>query len=676
VRKQGALPVLVLAAALALPAGAAAETHVVDLTSAVTNDELCSLSEAITASNDDVDVNPGSGPDCDDGTSGADTIQFDAAFNGETGDVISLAAPLPTITEELHIDGSDCDPGPAPKPCVEVAGTGAATVLTITATAPGSSLRGLAITNGTNGVTLSGAGSSITGSWFGVKLDGTTSSPNSSAGVLLGTAATGAVVGGTATEDRNVLYANPTNLIVAGTADVDVLGNWLGLLPDGSSGATAPTNNISLTEGAGAPATGTEIGAADSTTPGVCDLGCNAISRATGSGIFGSGSGSMMTTTIAGNFIGLDTTGTLDRGNNNGISLTGSSGTTIGGPTAASRNYIGGNANAGIIAPATASGVTIRNNFIGLAASGASGIPDGASGVELQTTAADVVVAGNRFGGDGTDPNQGVSLTAAASNSKVQGNTFGVGTGGENLALSSFGAGINISGSSHLIGGSGAGEGNVIGNVSAGVLLGDGASGNTIEGNLIGTTAAGADIGTTTGISAPAVVTPVTDNTIGGTTGASENVISNGVEGIEIALDGSDGNAILRNRGAGNSGLFLDLRDHVLSEASPGNGVGNTASGPNEGIQEPVVGSARRRQDRVKGTGAAGATVRVHRSFGPAGDAPNGLKKYLGKAVVGSAGGWRMNPAGTLKKGWTVSANQTDADGNSSEFALAKKTRR
>ena len=34
------------------------------------------------------------------------------------------------------------------------------------------------------------------------------------------------------------------------------------------------------------------------------------------------------------------------------------------------------------------------------------------------------------------------------------------------------------------------------------------------------------------------------------------------------------------------------------------------------------------------------------------------------------------HPAGKLKKGWVVSANQTEPDGDSSELALAKKTRR
>ena len=197
-------------------------------------------------------------------------------------------------------------------------GTGAATVLTVSSAAAGSSIRGLAITNGTNGVTLSAANASLTGSWLGVKLDGT-SDPNSTSGVLVGSAADGAVVGGTsATADRNVFYANPTNLTVAGTADADILGNWFGLLPDGSPGSVTPTNNISLTDGGG-PADGTEIGAPDATTPGVCDLGCNVISVPPAPASSAPEPTGDASTTIAGNFVGLDPTGTLNRGNNNGI---------------------------------------------------------------------------------------------------------------------------------------------------------------------------------------------------------------------------------------------------------------------------------------------------------------------------------------------------------------------
>ena len=665
------LPLLAVVAGLLWAPTAAAVTIQVDITpDNSTDDGFCTLREAITATNGNADVNgTDATADCDhDGGTGSDTITFGPGFDGS--DIIPLGSALPAITGTLAIEGAAGPNCPAaPAPCVEVQGDGTNDVITFSATS-GSSVRGLAVTNGQHGIFVSGAstGTKIAGNWLGVKLDGT-SDPNTN-GVQLSSSSSGTTVGGTAAADRNVFYANTNNLGMSFSDGNFVQGNWFGLLPDGTAGAVAPNFNIALVGSLADRANNNVIGVADATTPGVCDLGCNVISRASFDGIEldVTNAEGATNTTVVGNFIGLDPAGSADRGNGVGIAVGAADGTTIGGATAADRNYIAGNSK-GVEAKAGAADTTVRNNFSGLTAGGSAAVPDVFSGVDLVTVDPDTVVADNRFAGNGADPGQGLLLNNGASDVQVRGNTFGTGTGGEPLGFQL--AAINVNGGdNNVIGGTGLGEGNVIGNAPIGVQLSNTANDNTLIGNLIGTDAGGADIGNTSGV----LVGPGSMNTIGAGTAASENVISNSTgDAIRIALDGSDQNSIGRNRGSANGGLFIDLEETF---GSLGNGFGNTTSGPNAGIQEPVVTSARRRRDRVNGTGIPGATVRVYRAEATAGSAPTGLLKFLGEKVIGPAGTWKLNPAGRLKKGWVVSANQTEPDGDSSELALGKKARR
>jgi hypothetical protein len=90
------------------------------------------------------------------------------------------------------------------------------------------------------------------------------------------------------------------------------------------------------------------------------------------------------TTTVQGNFIGTDPSGTLDRGNGGiGIIVEDSSGQSpIGGASPAARNLISGNAGQGIY---TNRPVTVQNNFIGTQRDGVSPLGNGLSGLHLET---------------------------------------------------------------------------------------------------------------------------------------------------------------------------------------------------------------------------------------------------------------------------------------------------
>ena len=198
---------------------------------------------------------------------------------------------------------------------------------------------------------------------------------------------------------------------------------------------------------------------------------------------------------LAGNFIGIDPTGTIGRGNtSHAIEITSAS-NTIGGTTPAARNVISGSdlqqAQAGIhLTSSGATANTIQGNYIGTNAAGAASIPswfgilsESGGGHTIGGTAAGArnVVSGNS--------NTGVSLSS--SNNTVFGNFIGV-NATNTAPLPNGNQGLRIdSGSGNVIGGTGVNEPNVISfNGDIGVRIAFNGNntvrGNTIRGNVDG----------------------------------------------------------------------------------------------------------------------------------------------------------------------------------------------
>jgi trimeric autotransporter adhesin len=102
-------------------------------------------------------------------------------------------------------------------------------------------------------------------------------------------------------------------------------------------------------------------------------------------------------TTVAGNFIGTDATGTRDRGNTfDGIFASLLGVRTIGGPDPAARNVISANGRAGIVSNAQA---TVQGNYIGTASDGVSPLgnrtnPDADAAVVISSNSINSVVGG------------------------------------------------------------------------------------------------------------------------------------------------------------------------------------------------------------------------------------------------------------------------------------------
>lgn len=192
--------------------------------------------------------------------------------------------------------------------------------------------------------------------------------------------------------------------------------------------------------------------------------------------------------TVAGNFIGVDITGTNTLANLfNGVTLSSASSNLIGGALAAAGNVISGNSYYGIQLENGSLGNAIQGNYVGPDMTGARALKNSLSGIRIESAANLVGGAGlgNVVSGNGLD---GVMLVGpAASNNVVQGNLVGLAVGGA-AALGNGRAGVGISGApGNLIGGTG--TGNILAaNLDAGIYLtGAGASGNQILGNRIGT---------------------------------------------------------------------------------------------------------------------------------------------------------------------------------------------
>ncbi len=328
---------------------------------------------------------------------------------------------------------------------------------------------------------------------------------------------------------------------------------------------------------------------------------------------------------IEGNYIGTDTTGTADRGNDRfGVIVVGGAGAVIGGvgdiggTAVPRRNLISGNDLVGISVPASAAPTTIQGNFVGTNATGTAAIANSSNGVQIDG-------AGHQLGGPGSGEGNLISgngfgvVIQDGDNNTIEGNLIGTNASGSS-AVPNVHRGISLSANSlnNHIGGAAAGAGNVVsGNGGEGIVVGQAATGNVIQGNLIGTDATGAaDLGN----GQTGVVLTAPNNTVGGASAGARNVISgNGGMGVRLIATLTlptnstiQGNYIGTNAAGsaaiGNTSHGVDLAagsGTLLGGA--GAGEGNLISGNGaEGVQI-ASGTHTIRGNRI-GTNAAGTS--------------------------------------------------------------------
>jgi titin len=440
-------------------------------------------------------------------TLGVDTIDFNIPGSG----VHTISPPNganwpPTITDQVIIDGYS-QAGASPN----TLSNGDNAVMKIVldgSNQPGGTglyisagncvVRGLVFSNWvTSPITqIVGAGIAIetsggdviAGNFFGTDPTGEVAMPETDGVRIFGTGPNNNIIGGTTPADRNVFQSlfrsasdGESGISITQSSGNVIEGNYIGTDAAGIHGQ-GPENGVLV------------FGNASHNQIGGTAQGAGNLIAGNNRGIdFQSGGSSRgaPNTLVEGNLIGTDPTGTLAIPNGIGSGDGGivmavdsyNAGTIIGGPTAAARNIISGNNNAGIIL--SQGGVTIEGNFIGLDISGAKALANAGTGIIASmdggTIGGSTPGAGNVISG-----NTGAGILLAGGHLSIQGNFIGTDSTGT-VAIGNQ-DGIVGDPFTDTIGGNNSVDRNIIsGNIRYGIDFTVDDLDGTIQGNYIGT---------------------------------------------------------------------------------------------------------------------------------------------------------------------------------------------
>jgi hypothetical protein len=203
------------------------------------------------------------------------------------------------------------------------------------------------------------------------------------------------------------------------------------------------------------------------------------------------------------NFLGTDITGTIAKNNDNGVVLSFSTDTLIGGIGQGTRNLISGNGGSGILSlEGAASGITIQNNYIGVDVTGQTALGNTLVGVWLNSSN-NVQIGGTEAGAGNVISGNGVGIRVGHQNvpsfevvGSIQGNF--VGTNAAGTAAIPNNHGMFIGDASMVVGGAEPGARNIIsGNTNVGIdvftllTLTRPVNQTVVQGNYIGTDVTG-----------------------------------------------------------------------------------------------------------------------------------------------------------------------------------------
>jgi hypothetical protein len=349
--------------------------------------------------------------------------------------------------------------------------------------------------------------------------------------------------------------------------------------------------------------------------------------------------------TISGNHIGTDASGTLDRGNYDGVAIyNGAQNNTVGGDTAGERNVISGNDSHGLFMDSGAQNNTVSGNYIGLAANGtdALGNRDGVlinGGAQNNTIGGDTAGERNVISGN-DDEGIRIDYTYTMSNT-ISGNYIGLAANGTD-ALGNTQHGVYIGGAqNNTVGGDTEGERNVIsGNGYNGVDI-SGSDGNTVLGNYIGLAANGtvAHGNAWNGVN---IRGDSQNNTIG-----PDNVVAhNGYNGVGVSGSSPSGNIITQNS------IFSNTMGILLG------------SGANGDIEAPTIMTTTLGTVNIVGEDACpDCTVEVFENSDTDGEG----ETYLGSAIADGSGNFTVTVTYLTKPYLTATA--TDETYGTSEFS-------
>lgn len=636
--------VIALACAFALPALAKAESFEVNSAAeetdlvpgdefCVTADGKCTLRAALEESN---------------ALGGEDLIGFDRElFDGGSGATISLDSTLPVVEGVVSIVGECVIAEGFVQPCVGVDGPDASDPALIVEGTSDVTVVGLAITGAETGIeVIDTPRFKALSDWLGVGLDG--SAGGNGTGILIGRGSDNARIGN---EGETNVFANNSGdgLDIHGASGARVLGGYFGLGPDGVTPAPNGGKGVEVASLAGAEALGNTIGtqlsAAALATPR-CDGGCNAIAASGSSAVdlegeVGDGESAAASTTVIGNYVGLDAPGTAAVPNGgDGVRVGQAGRTVIGGPRASEANRFAGG-DSGVSAGPGPAGLVVSGNSIGIGAGGESLVaPQAGIDVDsqgLSGPATEPVIAGNEVRMEG---GVGIGLEGFGgwiADNEISGAETGI------LALDpSEEHGSLIEGNS------------VAGSVADGILIES--SFNEISGNeVFGSGGSGIRLEGAHSLFGFGV----SGNVVGGNAEADENlIVGSGGAAISISNLENTSNEVARNRGSGNGGLFIDLL-----AATPA----TEPKGPNQGIRPPTIATAG--SAAIDGFGAKpGARIRVFRKASPA---AGEIQSFVGEGIADAKGGWKVAYAAPLPAATMVAVTQTAAGSGTSELAVA-----
>lgn len=382
---------------------------------------------------------------------GPDTITFN--IEGQGPHRISPASAFPPIMEEVAIDGYT---QPGARENTDATGDNAIIMieldggdrgdhgfLGLNIMAGGNIIRGLVINRFRGGISInSGDGNIVSGNFIGTNVTGTEAFPNS---IGIGISSRNNTIGGTTIGDRNIISGNnEMGILVSDPLATGNLiqGNFIGIKANGRN-ALGNTTGIVLSDtsdntigGLGPGARNVISGNTDGITIIATDpqiagnrvegnyIGTDATGRVVLEGSVGQKfgvdirapmntigaanviSGNFMGIRIAdeiskgnvvrGNFIGTDVSGKRALPNDYGVGIYNSaSGNIVGGVLADECNIISGNSDYGLIIESNATANEVKNNWIGIDATGTNAIKNG-FGLH-------VAIHGNTVGGPTSD---------------------------------------------------------------------------------------------------------------------------------------------------------------------------------------------------------------------------------------------------------------------------------
>jgi hypothetical protein len=619
----------------------------------------CSLREAIIASNTNA---------------GTQTIIFDIQDVTGTGPftITPLTTDLlPLITGTVIIDATT-QFGYVGQPIVELNGQnagGGANGLQLSTTS--STIRGFVINRfSLAGIQISGNNNVIERNFIGTDVNGTLARANTK-GIVI--SANGNTIGGTNASARNLISGNTESGIEinAGSTSNVIIGNYIGTNLTGTAALANLRDGVFIVNASG----NTIGGTTGITTGGACTGACNLIS---GNGISGiTINGSATGNTILGNFIGTGVSGTVAIPNlSHGVSLAANS-NTVGGTTPVERNVISGNAVNGVLINGSSSNV-IQGNFIGIDTSGTLDLGNNGRGIHVNGTSSNNTIGpANVISGNN---NNGMTFNDLATmNNTIVGNFIGTNASGT-AAIPNTGAGVQVTGRANLnvIGGTTPADRNIIsGNTGSGVALTTGGTNGFVEDNFVHGNYIGTDITGTVAIpngEHGVFINDAIDNTIGGTVSGAGNLIAfNTLDSVAVVTGQtqSTGNRIWGNTIVANGGLGIDLANNGVTL----NDVNDTDTGANNLQNFPIFTGAGSFGGSATFSGVLTANADFHVEFfaNVACDSTGHGEgqTYLGFADVTTdgSGNFSATISATFPANQFITMTATDTNGNTSEFS-------